>query len=240
MATEKFGVVVGKVAGKRAAATSARRAPFAPEGTIDANMPTIVVGAKGKGKQTVPGRKAAVKKRAMESARKRARFAPEQPALFMHFGGDHKFKEKTTTAKIDFLQLYRTDPLVQINIIKGGVPARSVRNIAQRMRITSERLTSVLGVAQATVNRKAKAGTALDADDATRVLGMARLVGQVEQMVQESGNSEGFDAAQWVAQWIERPVPALGNRKPADLLDTTVGQEVVGRLVAQMQSGAYA
>ena len=108
------------------------------------------------------------------------------------------------------------------------------------MDIASERLTAVLGVAPATINRKSRAGATLDVDESTRVLGMVRLVGQVEQMALESGSPDGFDAARWVAKWIERPVPALGNAKPADFMDTTVGQDLVCDLVAKMQSGAYA
>ena len=38
---------------------------------------------------------------------------------------------------------------------------------------------------------------------------------------------------------IERPQPALGGRKPADLIDTPTGVEVVARLLGSIESGAY-
>lgn len=78
---------------------------------------------------------------------------------------------------------------------------------------------------------------------AERTLGFARLVGQVEQIVCESGDPDAapdFDAAGWVADFLARPHPALGGRRPGDLMDTADGRGVVGDLVAQMQSGAYA
>ena len=68
----------------------------------------------------------------------------------------------------------------------------------------------------------------------------ARLVGQVQQIVEESGNPEGFDASLWVAQFIDAPHPALGGRRPADLMRTDEGFRMVSTLIAQMQSGAYA
>ena len=68
----------------------------------------------------------------------------------------------------------------------------------------------------------------------------ARLVGQVQQIVQESGNPEGFDAGRWVEQFLDTPHPALGGRRPADLMRTNEGSRMVSTLVAQMQSGAYA
>ncbi|SOE63487.1 Protein of unknown function [Burkholderia sp. D7] len=66
------------------------------------------------------------------------------------------------------------------------------------------------------------------------------LVRQVEKMVAESGNPEGFDAAQWLAAWMERSVPALGGRRPAEYMDTVEGRALISRLLAMMQSGAYA
>lgn len=66
-----------------------------------------------------------------------------------------------------------------------------------------------------------------------------RLIAQVQRMVRESGNPEGFDAAAWVSRWLDTPVPALGGQRPIDLLDTTEGQAKVVTVIAQMQTGAY-
>ena len=38
---------------------------------------------------------------------------------------------------------------------------------------------------------------------------------------------------------IERPQPALGGNKPADLLDTPTGLQVVSRTLGALESGAY-
>lgn len=140
---------------------------------------------------------------------------------------------------MDFRALYRADPLDRVLLIKQGVPASSVEFIATRMDLTKEQLFKTLGLSRATVDRKAGAGKALTADESSRVLGMARLVGQVQAMVEESGNPQGFDAAQWVAQWLNRPLPAFGGRRPAELMDTPDGQAMVSQWVARMASGAY-
>jgi uncharacterized protein (DUF2384 family) len=69
---------------------------------------------------------------------------------------------------------------------------------------------------------------------------MAKLVGQVQAMVEQSGDPTGFDAAKWVARWVNEPSPALGGKSPATYMDAVEGQELVFNLVARMQSGAYA
>jgi uncharacterized protein (DUF2384 family) len=90
------------------------------------------------------------------------------------------------------------------------------------------------------VDRKVRENKRLSPDESSRVLGMARLVGQVQAMVEESGRPEGFDAAAWVARWLDRPLPALAGQRPAELMDTAEGQGIVANLAARMQSGAYA
>lgn len=146
----------------------------------------------------------------------------------------------SSQSTVEFLQMYKAAPMERIDIIKGGIPARTVTIMADRMRVSKKHFMEVLGLASATIDRKAKANQSLSAEEGSRLLGMSRLVGQVEAIVSESGDMTGFDAAQWVADWLERPVPALGGKRPAEFMDTAEGQIMVTNLVAQMQSGAYA
>lgn len=139
----------------------------------------------------------------------------------------------------NFRQVFEADAMERVRIVKQGVPASVVDVMARRMAIPKERLVGTLGLARATIDRKARENKALSTDESSRVLGMARLVGQVQAMVEESGNPEGFNAAEWVAGWLERPLAALGGQRPAELMDTPEGQGIVSQLVARMQSGAY-
>lgn len=59
-------------------------------------------------------------------------------------------------------------------------------------------------------------------------------------MVDESGGTDDFDAAAWLSDWLEHPLPALGGRPPAEYLDTIAGQEVIRNLLLQMQGGSFA
>ncbi|HVL56424.1 MAG TPA: antitoxin Xre-like helix-turn-helix domain-containing protein [Burkholderiaceae bacterium] len=127
----------------------------------------------------------------------------------------------------------------RVSLIKQGVPANVVEILAKRMSLPKEKLAGTLGLARATIDRKARENKPLSADESSRVVGMARLVGQVQSMVEESGNPAGFDAAAWVARWIEQPLPALGGRRPAELMDTAEGQALVADLVARFRSGTY-
>jgi putative toxin-antitoxin system antitoxin component (TIGR02293 family) len=136
--------------------------------------------------------------------------------------------------------LYRLNPVERIALVKQGVPAAVVDRLSKDMAIGKTKLYATLGLAAATVNRKLRDAQLLSQDDSERVLGIARLIGQVEEMVHESGDPRGFRAAEWVAGWLDRPHPALGGRRPAELMDTAEGRALVSDLVARVQSSAYA
>lgn len=136
--------------------------------------------------------------------------------------------------------LYRTTGLDLVEIIRKGVPATSLVHIVRKMDIPKERLYASLRLPRSTVDRKIRNNDTLSAEHSERVIGLERLIGQVEVLVAQSGNPEGFDADRWVGEWLERPLPVLGGAKPADFMDTMQGQELISRLLAQSQSGAYA
>ncbi|WP_348756910.1 antitoxin Xre-like helix-turn-helix domain-containing protein [uncultured Aquincola sp.] len=130
--------------------------------------------------------------------------------------------------------------LDRIGMVKQGLPATMLTALADDMSVPRERLYAWLGIARATANRKIAANDLLSQDESERALGIARLVGQVEKIVAESGTAEGFDAARWTAGWLDAPNAALGGRPPGDFMDTADGRALVTSLVEQMQSGAYA
>jgi len=67
----------------------------------------------------------------------------------------------------------------------------------------------------------------------------AKLVEQIETMIAESGDPEGFDTALWVDEWVSKPLPALGDCSPSELMGAAEGRALLSRLLATAQSGAY-
>jgi putative toxin-antitoxin system antitoxin component (TIGR02293 family) len=137
------------------------------------------------------------------------------------------------------LNVFEYEPLERVDAIKRGIPAEVVLELADRMGITKERLFAMLGLPRATVDRKLREKKDLSRDESSRVLGAAHLVGQVQAMVEESGTPQGFNAAAWVADWLDRAVPALADRRPAELMDTAEGQAIVAKLLERAQTAAY-
>jgi len=141
---------------------------------------------------------------------------------------------------LDYRALYMASASARINMIKSGVPAADVARLARSMDSTTAHLSRTLSLALSTVDRKARAQEMLSAEHSEKVVGLAKLIGQVQTMVEESGDPRGFNAAHWVSDWLDSPLPALGGKCPADYMDTAEGRELVGSLLMMMQSGAYA
>lgn len=65
------------------------------------------------------------------------------------------------------------------------------------------------------------------------------LAAQVQSMVDESGNPDDFDVRSWLLDWLHSPVPALGGRCPADYVHSPEGIDLISRMLASAQTGAY-
>jgi len=138
------------------------------------------------------------------------------------------------------IPLYRSDPQARIAVIRHGIPAAMISSLSGRMGMSKETLLSSLGLSRATISRKEKDAALLSKDESERVLGVETLIGMVQAMVEQSGDSAGFNAARWVSEWLTKPLPALAGETPASYMDTFEGQKLVAELLAMSQSGAYA
>lgn len=138
-------------------------------------------------------------------------------------------------------QVTSASPMEIVEIERTGVSGVFIKDLSSRMNIPFSRIFSILGIPKATAEKKAASGEMLAGRGGCAVIGMIKLLGIAQEIVSNSTAEEAkdFDAAKWLGQWIERQQPSLGGRKPADLLDTPTGVEVVSRLLGSIESGSY-
>lgn len=138
-------------------------------------------------------------------------------------------------------QVSRATPMQLVEIERRGVAGRFVKDLAKRMDVSAVRVFHMLGVPKATVEKKSSTGDVVSGSGGQAAIGVARLIGIAQEIAANSTAKEArdLDAAKWLGQWLERPQPSLGGRKPADLIDTPTGVEVVARLLGAIESGAY-
>ena len=139
-----------------------------------------------------------------------------------------------------YREIFVASPETRIGMIRKGVPATDAKRIIIDLGVEQRAFFRALGFKTATVNRKVRQNEQLTSDESERLLGVAKLVGQIEAIVADSGDPEGFDAPEWLSRWLREPLPALRGQAPISFLDTMEGQAIVSDVLSRIQSGAYA
>lgn len=144
---------------------------------------------------------------------------------------------------LPYKSIARQSAAEQWTLVREGVPAAFVQRMADDLGIRASALATHLGIERRSFARKLYADAALSGQDGASALGLARLVGEFQHMVSESGDPQAsaeLDVPAWTGQWLSNPVPALGGRCPLEFLDNAFGQGVILQLIGQIRSGAFA
>lgn len=149
-------------------------------------------------------------------------------------------KRPAEPAESKYIRLCKASVSERIDLIRQGVPAQMLVDTCADMGITKERILALLQFPRSTANRRISDKESLTLEFSERLIGLQKLNGQVESILADADVQEEFNTAHWFAQWLERPLPALANAKPADFMDTMEGQRLVAGLLSRIQSGAYA
>ena len=116
-----------------------------------------------------------------------------------------------------------------------------VKAMANSMGMSNIRMFEVIGVPKATDEMRTADNTAVTGAHGQAALGLLRLLGIAKEMAENSDapKARDFDTARWLGEWIERPQPSLGGRKPAKIVNTPTGVETICKLLGTIQSGVY-
>ena len=138
-------------------------------------------------------------------------------------------------------QVHNATPMQIVEIERAGVAAAFITDLSSRMDLPSSRVFAMLRIPKATAARKMAEGSIIDGRAGQAAIGMVKLLGIAQDIVRDSTakQAKDFDSVKWLGLWIEQPQPSLGGRKPADLLDTPTGVDMVARVLGAIQSGAY-
>ena len=132
-------------------------------------------------------------------------------------------------------------PVDRMQAERAGVDAGFLKRFAKRLGIDYTRMFEIVGVPKATAEKKVANNEAIAGAPGQAALGLVRLLGMADEIVAQSTatEAENFDTAKWLGRWLELPQPALGGRKPADVMDTPTGVAAVAQILGAIESGAY-
>ena len=115
-------------------------------------------------------------------------------------------------------------------LIRKGLPASSLEQMAVALGLTKSLLAEKLRIAKRTLARKESAHLALSADESEKVMRVARIRNLARSL---------FNSDEGISQWLMKPDAALGNRAPLDFLDTELGAREVEDLIQSIAYGQF-
>ena len=122
---------------------------------------------------------------------------------------------------------YQTS-LEAADLVMAGLPVRAVTRLQQSSGLTVQRIKDLARISEGSFARRKRSGK-LSPSESERLLRLARVFEQATAL--HDGDADG------ARQWLETPVPSLGNRRPLDLARTEPGAREVEDLIGRIAHG---
>lgn len=126
---------------------------------------------------------------------------------------------------------------MQVERQRHGVSITNAEALRRAMALSVDRYASLLGMKPAAYKRHRARRARIKGAPGYAIGDFENILCKIDGLVRT--DVDNFDSARWFSRWIEQPQPALGGLRPATLLDTPAGRQLVGRLLGAMGSGAY-
>ena len=122
-------------------------------------------------------------------------------------------------------------PLKRIDLVRAGLPALVLDETAAVLGIAKSALIKAAGIPVSTAGAQQRSGKPLSSEHSEKILRVLRATRRAEEV---------FGDKQEGRAWLTGDVPALGGRRPLDLLDTQDGYELVMNELERIIFGAPA
>ena len=117
-----------------------------------------------------------------------------------------------------------------IHCIRAGVPKKALDNLVEVTGIGNSEMAGIVRTSERTL-RRYSANQKLNAEQSERVIELAKVYSRGEEVF---GSLDAF------REWMNGAVFALGNKKPKELLDTSLGIEMLMDELGRIEHGIFA
>ncbi len=141
----------------------------------------------------------------------------KRPGMFVqHFSGSFPFK--SISNKHDY-----------ITVIKKGIEKRSLDRLMELTDISTDEMAQILHTTDRTL-RRYNDNTLLNSEQSERIVELTRLYSYGEEV---------FGSLNAFKEWMNDPVLSLGNKKPKEFLDTSLGIEILMEELGRIEHGIF-
>lgn len=117
-----------------------------------------------------------------------------------------------------------------IAIIREGVPKKALDSLLVHTGISVAEMANIIKTSDRTLRRYTPQQK-LGPEQSERLIELARLYSRGEEV---------FDTLDAFREWMDSPVLALGNKKPKEFLDTSLGIDMLMDELGRIEHGIFA
>ena len=132
--------------------------------------------------------------------------------------GGNKLLTKVISSDLDLITLSRS-----------GVKKSSLKSLSNYLGISMDKMSSLMHTSYRNIQRK-NDNEFLDVYKSEQAIEVAQLISKGLEIF---GTKENFQ------QWLHSNIIALGDKKPIDLLDTSIGIRMIYRVLGRLEHGVY-
>jgi hypothetical protein len=128
-----------------------------------------------------------------------------------------------------------------IALERSGVAAGFLVDLGRRMGLSNNQIFQFVGLSKASARSHIRANRPVRGVPGIAAVAIIQLACDAQRMINDSKApaARGFDAMEWLGQWLVLPQPALAGSMPFELLDTSTGIRCVSSVFGAISSGAY-
>lgn len=123
------------------------------------------------------------------------------------------------------------NPLAMINRSRQGVAVAFVQNLMESFQFTKQDISRLADISTKTIDRHIQSGKPFTGLQADRFVELADLY---NEGIDVFGSSTKF------IKWLHSTVPALGNTRPIEWLDTHKGIQLISDELGRIKHGIFA
>ncbi len=120
-----------------------------------------------------------------------------------------------------------------IALTQEGLPITALKNLQNELGLTNREVTQLMGLSESTLIRRYKAVNAdqrLTRDETDKLIHVSKVVAR---------GMEVFESEEKFELWLRSEVRALGNKRPLDLLWSSLGREQILEILIRIEHGIY-
>lgn len=105
-----------------------------------------------------------------------------------------------------------------IEIVKEGLPMESVAFLQSNFGFTNKEMSHILAISESTYQRRIRAKERMTQDETEKAISLSELYAKGVDVFRSASD---FD------NWLQTNIPAMGNQRPTDMLDSMIGRQHV-------------